>query len=52
MVLKIKAIPPFKRGEHIIINILSENKFDFLEIPKKGDLNRKFSRKSPLMTFI
>ena len=37
MVLKIKNIPPFKRGKHLNTNILSEIKFDFLEIQKKGD---------------
>ena len=36
MVLKIKTIPSFERGEHINTNISSEIKFDFLEIPKKG----------------
>ena len=39
-----KNIPPFKRGEHLNTNILSEIKFDFLEIPKKA-INCKFSRK-------
>ena len=34
---EIKTIPPFKRGEHINTNIWSENKFDIIEIPKKGD---------------
>ena len=36
MVLKIKTLPSFERGEHLKYKYILKNDFDFSEMPKKG----------------
>ena len=36
MVLKIKSIPSFERGDHVESKYIIKMSFDFFKIPKKG----------------
>ena len=45
MVLKIKSIPSFERGDHVESKYIIENKFRPFQNSRKGCLNRKLTRK-------